>query len=138
MKKYRIKDADGAEYEVEELTDEAKKEEEVVKKEVETKDSELTAEEIAALKELASLMPELKNLCEKKVEEKVKETKEVVDEEVDEKEDKKEVEEEILETKANDSKTSFGSVVKQKVVEDSITENEEIESAWAKRYGGVN
>ena len=53
--------------------------------------------------------------------------------------DKEEVEEEeIIETKSRDSKTSFGSIAKPKMVEDSIEDNEEIESAWAKRYGGAN
>ena len=134
MKKYRIKDEDGSVLEVEELDSEEVKEVQEIKDEPEQ--AQLTSDEILALKELAKSAPELMKLLSKPVEDAEEDLGEekVVDE--DEKED--EIEEEVIETKTKDSKTSFGSVAKPKMVEDSIEDNEEIESAWAKRYGGEN
>ena len=135
MKKYRIKDEDGSVLEVEELDSEEIEEVQEIKDEPEQ--AQLTSDEILALKELAKSAPELMKLLSKPVEcaEEDSCEKRVVDE--DEKEDEIE-EEEVIETKTRDSKTSFGSVAKPKIVEDSIEDNEEIESAWAKRYGGEN
>ena len=135
MKKYRIKDEDGSVLEVEELDSEEVKEVQEIKDEPEQ--AQLTSDEILALKELAKCAPELMKLLSKPVEDVEEDLGEekVVDE--DEKEDEIE-EEEVIETKTRDSKTSFGSVAKPKMVEDSIEDNEEIESAWAKRYGGEN
>ena len=135
MKKYRIKDEDGSVLEVEELDSEEIEEVQEIKDEPEQ--VQLTSDEILALKELAKSAPELMKLLSKPVEDAEEDLGEekVVDE--DEKED--EIEEEaVIETKTKDSKTSFGSVAKPKMVEDSIEDNEEIESAWAKRYGGEN
>ena len=134
MKKYRIKDEDGSVLEVEELDNEEIEEVQEIKEEPEP--AQLTSDEILALKELAKSAPELMKLLSKPVEDAEEDLGEekVVDE--DEKED--EIEEEVIETKTKDSKTSFGSVAKPKMVEDSIEDNEEIESAWAKRYGGEN
>ena len=60
---------------------------------------------------------------------------------MDEDEDE-EVEEEIVDTdekvekkKGKDSKKSYGSIQKTKIIEDSL-EEDEISSAWSKRYGG--
>ena len=135
MKKYRIKDEDGSVLEVEELDSEEVKEVQEIKDEPEQ--AQLTSDEILALKELAKSAPELMKLLSKPVEDAEEDLGEekVVDE--DEKEDEIE-EEEVIETKTRDSKTSFGSIAKPKMVEDSIEDNEEIESAWAKRYGGEN
>lgn len=135
MKKYRIKDEDGSVLEVEELDSEEIEEVQEIKEEQEP--AQLTSDEILALKELAKCAPELMKLLSKPVEDAEEDLGEekVVDE--DEKEDEIE-EEEVIETKTKDSKTSFGSVAKPKMVEDSIEDNEEIESAWAKRYGGEN
>lgn len=135
MKKYRIKDEDGSVLEVEELDSEEVKEVQEIKDEPEQ--AQLTSDEILALKELAKSAPELMKLLSKPVEDAEEDLGEekVVDE--DEKEDEIE-EEEVIETKTRDSKTSFGSVAKPKMVEDSIEDNEEIESAWTKRYGGEN
>lgn len=135
MKKYRIKDEDGSVLEVEELDSEEVEEVQEIKDEPEQ--AQLTSDEILALKELAKSAPELMKLLSKPVEDAEEDLGEekVVDE--DEKEDEIE-EEEVIETKTKDSKTSFGSVAKPKMVEDSIEDNEEIESAWAKRYGGEN
>lgn len=138
MKKYRIKDEDGSVLEVEELdSEEVKEVQEVQEIKDEPEQVQLTSDEILALKELAKCAPELMKLLSKPVEDAEEDLGEekVVDE--DEKEDEIE-EEEVIETKTKDSKTSFGSVAKLKMVEDSIEDNEEIESAWAKRYGGEN
>lgn len=133
MKKYRIKDEDGSMLEVEEIDDEEIEEVQEIKEEPEP--AQLTSDEISALKELAKAAPELMKLLSKQpvgdAEEDLGEEKKVSDEEEIK-------EEEIIETKPRDSKTSFGSVAKPKTIEDSIEDNEEIESAWAKRYGGAN
>ena len=135
MKKYRIKDEDGSMLEVEEIDDEEIEEVQEIKEEPEP--AQLTSDEILALKELAKSAPELMKLLSKPVED----AEEDLGEEkvVEEVKDEDEIEEEeVIETKPRDSKTSFGSVAKPKMVEDSIEDNEEIESAWAKRYGGEN
>ena len=132
MKKYRIKDEDGSVLEVEELDSEEVKEVQEIKDEPEQ--AQLTSDEILALKELAKCAPELMKLLSKPVEDA---EEDLGEEKVVEDEDEIE-EEEVIETKTKDSKTSFGSVAKPKMVEDSIEDNEEIESAWAKRYGGEN
>lgn len=133
MKKYRIKDEDGSVLEVEELDNEEIEEVQEIKEEPEP--VQLTPDEILALKELAKSAPELMKLLSKPVEDA---EEDLGEEKVVEDEDEIEEEEEVIETKPRDSKTSFGSVAKPKMVEDSIEDNEEIESAWAKRYGGEN
>ncbi len=140
--KFRIKDDDGKEFEVEEI-EEMKKdsEEEIEKKEKEeVKDDALTAEEIASLKQLAAVSSDLIKLL--KVEEK-EHANDKDEEKVEEK-----AEEEVIDTdehdplKANDSKGSFGSIEKKekKDVNDSngYASQLEIENSWQNRFKGGN
>lgn len=140
MKKFRINDGDET-YEITELEDE----EEKTIEETETVDDEdvvvLTSEEIASLKELAKAAPSLLALLNKPEETSEEIDEEIDDEDMDEDEDE-EVEEEIVDTdkkvekkKGKDSKKSYGSIQKTKIIEDSL-EEDEISSAWSKRYGG--
>lgn len=138
MKKFRINDGDET-YEITELEDE----DEIVE-ETKAEDDEvavLTSEEIASLKELAKAAPSLLALLNKP-----EETSEEIDEEIDgedmDEDEDEEVEEEIVDTdekvekkKGKDSKKSYGSIQKTKIIEDSL-EEDEISSAWSKRYGG--
>ena len=138
MKKFRINDGDET-YEITELEDE----DEIVE-ETKAEDDDvavLTSEEIASLKELAKAAPSLLALLNKP-----EETSEEIDEEIDgedmDEDEDEEVEEEIVDTdekvekkKGKDSKKSYGSIQKTKIIEDSL-EEDEISSAWSKRYGG--
>lgn len=139
MKKYRITDADGCEYSVEEIEEkkipdeetevvtEAEKKTEKVEK---VEKVELTEDEIKALKKLAAVADKLAELVaeDKDDDEEIEETEEVKEEIVDtDEEDKK---------KACDSKKSIGAIEKAKqVVDDSL--EDDISTAWAKRYGGI-
>lgn len=141
MKKFRINDGDET-YEITELEDEDEIVEETNAKAEDDEVAVLTSEEIASLKELAKVAPSLLALLNKP-----EETSEEIDEEIDgedmdEDEDEEEVEEEIVDTdekvekkKGKDSKKSYGSIQKTKIIEDSL-EEDEISSAWSKRYGG--
>lgn len=141
MKKFRINDGDET-YEITELEDEDEIVEETKAKAEDDEVAVLTSEEIASLKELAKVAPSLLALLNKP-----EETSEEIDEEIDgedmdEDEDEEEVEEEIVDTdekvekkKGKDSKKSYGSIQKTKIIEDSL-EEDEISSAWSKRYGG--
>lgn len=141
MKKFRINDGDET-YEITELEDEDEIVEETKAKTEDDDVAVLTSEEIASLKELAKAAPSLLALLNKP-----EETSEEIDEEIDgedmdEDEDEEEVEEEIVDTdekvekkKGKDSKKSYGSIQKTKIIEDSL-EEDEISSAWSKRYGG--
>lgn len=141
MKKFRINDGDET-YEITELEDEDEIAEETKAKAEDDEVAVLTSEEIASLKELAKAAPSLLALLNKP-----EETSEEIDEEIDgedmdEDEDEEEVEEEIVDTdekvekkKGKDSKKSYGSIQKTKIIEDSL-EEDEISSAWSKRYGG--
>lgn len=127
-------------------------------------EKDFTADEIKLLKKLLEKADDLLDLLkeaekEDKAEEKEKDEDE--DEEVEEEsEDEVEVgeldsDEELLSipeeeegvtdsdesdedegVKAHDSKKSFGAIEKKSTVEDSISRDEEIAQAWAKRYGG--
>lgn len=141
MKKFRINDGDET-YEITELEDEDEIVEETKANAEDDEVEVLTSEEIASLKELAKAAPSLLALLNKP-----EETSEEIDEEIDgedmgEDEDEEEVEEEIVDTdekvekkKGKDSKKSYGSIQKTKIIEDSL-EEDEISSAWSKRYGG--
>lgn len=141
MKKFRINDGDET-YEITELEDEDEIVEETKAKAEDDEVAVLTSEEIASLKELAKAAPSLLALL-NKPEETSEETDEEIDgEDMDEDEDEEEVEEEIVDTdekvekkKGKDSKKSYGSIQKTKIIEDSL-EEDEISSAWSKRYGG--
>lgn len=136
MKKFRIKDEDGMEYQVEELE----------KKEIPTDDdmSILSEDEIASLKKLASVADKLIALTETndEVEEEVKKSVDEVledeDEDIEEKEDK----EEVVDTDEDedDCKGMHDSInsLDKSNVNDSIDVQEDIASAWAKRYNGGN
>lgn len=135
MKKFRIKDEDGMEYSVEE-----------VEKNIPAKDdmSILSEDEIASLKKLASVADKLIALTETndEVEEEVKKSVDEVledeDEDIEEKEDK----EEVVDTDEDedDCKGMHDSInsLDKSNVNDSIDVQEDIASAWAKRYNGGN
>lgn len=128
--KYRVKDND-REYEVEEIVSDEEIEETV---EPTDDDQALTSDEIAALKAIAKAAPQLMELIKKS---------ETTDEDIEEEEEVEEVtdedeEEEEEKIPKHDSKSSYGSIEKKsKKVDDSIVEDE-VASAWAKRYGGTN
>ena len=135
MKKYRIKDEDGSTFEVEEFNDE-----DIVEgAKEETIAVSLTNQEFLVLKELLKIAPKVIELInQQKVDEKEEIEEEIKSEDaLEEEKDDKKSEEEVIETKTKDAKTSYGSLTKQTKTVDSIDANEEIESAWTKRYGGV-
>ena len=115
MKKFYVRDADGEEYEVEEV-------EELDEGENEVTEPALTADEIAALKKLAEVADRLIATLETAEEEPI------ADEEPEEKT------EEVIETKTNDSMRSFGAIERKKVVDEAI--DNDVDDAWTKRYGG--
>lgn len=137
MKKFRIKDEDGMEYQVEEFEK---------KEEIPTEDemSTLSEDEISALRKLASVADKLIALTETtdevepEVKKSVNEVLEDEDEEIEEKEDK----EEIVDTdedEDDDKDTMHDSInsLEKSSVNDSIDDSQlDIASAWAKRYGG--
>ena len=137
MKKYRVKDADGEQYEIEEIET---MDEEVEETEFEEVVEPLTNEEIASLRELAARAHELLALLDTAEDD-------VVDEEVDEVEETdintydeegeevEEDEEKVIDVKSCDSKKSIGAIERNKTkVDDSL--DDDISSAWAKRFGG--
>ena len=133
--KFRIKDDDGKEFEVEELEETKDSEEEFEKKEKEeVKDDALTAEEIASLKQLAAVSSELIKLLEVEKEEHANDNEEKAEEVIDT--------DEHDYVKANDSKGSFGSIEKKekKGVNDSneYASQLEIENSWQNRFKGGN
>ena len=115
MKKFYVRDADGEEYEVEEV-------EELDEGKNEVTEPALTADEIAALKKLAEVADRLIATLETAEEEPI------ADEEPEEKT------EEVIETKTNDSMRSFGAIERKKVVDETI--DNDVDDAWTKRYGG--
>lgn len=139
MKKYRITDENGEQYEVEEVEEKAVDEEPIP----EVHDEELLPEEIAALKKLAAAADQLIALIDVEKEEHNVESFDDEDEiENDEDVEVEEKEEQLVDTdeeekiKGKDSKRSFGAIErKRKSVDDSLTD--EISNAWAKRYGGA-
>ena len=128
MKKFFVRDADGEEYEVEEIKE--CHDDDVIEEisEIEEQPEALTNEEIAALKRLAAVADRLLSTVDTEDEE-----KDIADEEVTE-----EKKEELVDTtKTRDSRKSFGAIEKRKAtVDDSL--NTDIDDAWAKRYGGRN
>ena len=138
MKKFFVRDADGEEYEVEEI-----KEchgDDVIEEisETEEQPEALTNEEIVALKRLAAVADRL--LSTVNTEDEDPETLDDEDEEKDigDEEVTEEKKEEVVDTtKTRDSRKSFGAIEKRKAtVDDSL--NTDIDDAWAKRYGGRN
>ena len=132
MKKYFVCDGEN-DYEVTEV-----EETEQPDSNVETNDdaSELTADEITALKSLAAAAPKIMAMIEKtETTDEDEEGLETCD--ADPEEDVNDNEETIVETEkkpTHDSKRSFGANEKKPTVDDSV--EDEISAAWAKRYGG--
>lgn len=146
MKKYHVKDADGEEFEVTEIDSDT---DETVETEPMKTDDEatLTAEEITALKGLAAAAPKLMKLVEGTQDDcgagtEDKDPDEMADEDPDEVQDDEEIEEVIDTDETSGKKTtdsiakSVGALEKKKKSKDSMTGSLDIESAWAKRYGG--
>ena len=138
MKKFFVRDADGEEYEVEEIKE--CHDDDVIEEisETEEQPEALTNEEIAALKRLAAVADRLLSTVKAEDEDPEMiddedEEKDIADEEVTE-----EKKEEIVDTtKTRDSRKSFGAIETRKAtVDDSL--NTDIDDAWAKRYGGRN
>ena len=138
MKKFFVRDADGEEYEVEEIKE--CHDDDVIEEVSETEEQPeaLTNEEIAALKRLAAVADRLLSTVNTEDEDPEMiddedEEKDIGDEEVTE-----EKKEEVVDTtKTRDSRKSFGAIEKRKAtVDDSL--NTDIDDAWAKRYGGRN
>lgn len=138
MKKFFVRDADGEEYEVEEIKE--CHDDDVIEEVSETEEQPeaLTKEEIVALKRLAAVADRL--LSTVNTEDKDPETLDDEDEEKDigDEEVTEEKKEEVVDTtKTRDSRKSFGAIEKRKAtVDDSL--NTDIDDAWAKRYGGRN
>lgn len=142
-KKYHIVDADGSEYEVEEIMEDEDESEMIEEKaeEPEVHDDLLSEEEIAALRRLAAVADKLIALTETSDEDEeiIENEEDVCDEDA---EIVKEKEEEVIdtceeeETKPRDSKRSIGALEKtQKIMNDSLVDD--VAEAWAKRYGGI-
>ena len=138
MKKFFVRDADGEEYEVEEIKE--CHDDDVIEEVSETEEQPeaLTNEEIVALKRLAAVADRLLSTVNTEDEDPEMiddedEEKDIADEEVTE-----EKKEEVVDTtKTRDSRKSFGAIEKRKAtVDDSL--NTDIDDAWAKRYGGRN
>ena len=117
MKKFYVRDADGEEYEVEEV-------EELDEGKNEVTEPALTADEIAALKKLAEVADRLIATLETAEEDPI----------ADEEPEETEKTEEVIETKTNDSMRSFGAIERKKVVDEAI--DNDVDDAWTKRYGG--
>ena len=138
MKKFFVRDADGEEYEVEEIKE--CHDDDVIEEisETEEQPEALTKEEIVALKRLAAVADRL--LSTVNTEDEDPETLDDEDEEKDigDEEVTEEKKEEVVDTtKTRDSRKSFGAIEKRKAtVDDSL--NTDIDDAWAKRYGGRN
>lgn len=142
-KKYHIVDADGSEYEVEEIMEDEDESEMIEEKaeEPEVHDDLLSEEEIAALRRLAAVADKLIALTETSDEDEeiIENEEDVCDEDEEIAEEK---EEEVIdtceeeETKPRDSKRSIGALEKtQKIMNDSLVDD--VAEAWAKRYGGI-
>lgn len=134
-KKYRIIDEDGDHYEVEEVETEEVKAPETREDPVEDDDSALSDEEIRALKNLASVADKLLSLVTEAqtTDEDTDEDEEMIEEDNEEIID---TDEEELKKPTCDSKKSFGAIEKPVKTVDSLGADLDIESAWAKRYGG--
>lgn len=134
-KKYRIIDEDGDHYEVEEVETEEVEAPETREDPVEDDDSALSDEEIRALKNLASVADKLLSLVTEAqtTDEDTDEDEEMIEEDNEEIID---TDEEELKKPTCDSKKSFGAIEKPVKTVDSLGADLDIESAWAKRYGG--
>jgi len=134
MKKYLIKDADNDTYEVTEVEEEATPQDD---EPIEETAEALTAEELVALRRLIphidKLVAQFETPAENADEEEFEEEDEITDADEDIEE---ESEEEIVDT-CKDSKSLKDSAVSNKkkvTVQDSDDLEDEVSSAWAKRY----
>ena len=136
--KFHVKDEDGEVFEVEELDEEVPA---TATPEV-NDDIGLSDDEISALKGLAAIAPKLMKLVENTADACEDEDEEELDDECEDPtvDDKDEQIEEVIdtdeETKPRDSKKSFGAIERKKKTKDSIEDAIDVETAWAKRYGG--
>ena len=136
--KFNIRDEDGKEYNVEEVEEVKKTDDEDETKKPLTNtctDDALSPEEIASLKKLAGIADKLCALVDTTTDEEVEE------EEEEEIEDEGEQIEEVIDTdepkKAKDSiKKSVGAIEKKTVKTEDSVEEDDVSAAWAKRYGG--
>ena len=142
MKKFHVKDKDGEVFEVEELDEDISATNSAPESNPEVNDeNSLSDDEISALKSLAAIAPKLMKLVEG-TEDTCAEDEEELDDECEDPtvDDKDEQIEEVIdtdeETKPRDSKKSFGAIERKKKSHDSIDNSLDVESAWAKRYGG--
>ena len=141
MKKFHVKDEDGEVFDVEELDEEVPATDPAPASKPEVNDDNgLSDDEISALKGLAAIAPKLMKLVENTAD--ACENEEELDDECEDPtvDDEDEQIEEVIdtdeETKPRDSKKSFGAIERKKKPHDSIKSSLDIESAWAKRYGG--
>lgn len=140
--KFNVRDEDGKEYNVEEVEEVKKTDDEDETKKPLTNtctDDALSPEEIASLKKLAGIADKLYALVDTTTDEKVEEEEE--EEEEEEIEDEGEQIEEVIDTdepkKAKDSiKKSAGAIEKKTVKTEDSVEEDDVSAAWAKRYGG--
>lgn len=140
--KFNVRDEDGKEYNVEEVEEVKKTDDEDETKKPLTNtctDDALSPEEIASLKKLAGIADKLCALVDTTTDEKVEEEEE--EEEEEEIDDEGEQIEEVIDTdepkKAKDSiKKSAGAIEKKTVKTEDSVEEDDVSAAWAKRYGG--
>ena len=135
--KFRIKDEDGKDYEVEEILE--KKSEEDAEEVGTVEKVELSEDEIKALKTLAAKANDLLALLDSTTQTDEEEEEEKVEDEDEDEEEVMDADEEVVETceekTTHDSKSAFGSLSSKKYrVDDSL--EDEVSAAWAKRYGG--
>lgn len=137
--RFHVKQRDEGGFDVEEILEEKSEETAPATSEAKDEVPQLTSDEITALKELAAAAPQLLGLL--KVEHAEHADPDFTDADPAEEEDCKVMnDEEIIETdkkSACDSKSSFGAIEKQKATVDDSFDEESIEAAWAKRYGGM-
>jgi hypothetical protein len=143
MKKFHVKDEEGEVFEVEELDADVSATNSAPESNSEVNDeNSLSDDEISALKSLAAIAPKLTKLVENTADACDDEDEEELDNECEDPtvDDKDEQIEEVIdtdeETKPRDSKKSFGAIERKKKSHDSIDNSLDVESAWAKRYGG--
>lgn len=137
--KFNVRDENGKEYNVEEVEEVKKTDDEDETKKPLTNtctDDALSPEEIASLKKLAGMADKLCALVDTTTDEEVEE-----EEEEEEIEDEGEQIEEVIDTdepkKAKDSiKKSAGAIEKKTVKTEDSVEEDDVAAAWAKRYGG--
>lgn len=132
--KFNVRDENGKEYEVEEVEEVKKTDDEDETKKPLTNtctDDALSPEEIASLKKLAGIADKLCALVDTTTDE---------EEEEEEIEDEGEQIEEVIDTdepkKAKDSIKKSASAIEKKTVKTEDSVEDDVAAAWAKRYGG--